>query len=134
MFEEVGKEIGNKVGQTIEVDKRSWQDDQAKFMRIKVDLPIDKPLRRGGHIANAEGERSWVTFKYERLPTSCFTCGIMGHDNKYCQMNLDWQHANPQYGEWLRARSANKGGTNRMRPSTSKSRESIEDENTRERS
>ena len=50
MFEEVGKEIGNKVGQTIEVDKRSWQDDQAKFMRIKVGLPIDNSLRRGGGI------------------------------------------------------------------------------------
>ena len=49
-------------------------------------------------------------------------------------MNLDWQHANPQYGEWLRAGSAKKGETDRMRPSTSKSRESIEDENTREKS
>ena len=48
-------------------------------------------------------------------------------------MNLDRQHANPQYGEWLRAGSANKGGPDRMRPSTRKSRESIEDENTRER-
>lgn len=48
MTEEVGREIGNKVGQTIEVDKWSWQDGQAKFMRIKIDLPIDKPLRRGG--------------------------------------------------------------------------------------
>lgn len=53
-----GREIGNRVGQTIEVDKQSWQDNQARFMRIKVDLPIDKPLRRGGHIANAEGKRS----------------------------------------------------------------------------
>lgn len=116
MTEEVGREIGNKVGQTIEVDKWSWQDGQAKFMRIKIDLPIDKPLRRGGHIANVEVERSWVTFKYERLPTFCFICGIIGYDNKHCLVNPNWQHANLQYGEWLRAGSANKGGTNRIRP------------------
>ena len=58
----------------------------------------------------------------------------MGHYNKHCQVNLNRQHAIPQYGEWLRAGSADKGGTDRMRPSTSKSRESIEDENARERS
>ena len=107
MSEEVGREIGNKVGQTIEVEKRSWQDNQARFMRIKVDIPIDKPLRRGGHIANAEGERSWVTFKYKQLLTFCFICGLMGHDNKHCQVNPDRQHTIPQYGEWLRAGSAN---------------------------
>ena len=32
MTDEVGKEIGNKLSHFIEVDKRSWQEDQAKFM------------------------------------------------------------------------------------------------------
>ena len=59
-------------------------------MRIKVDLPIGKPLRGGGgHIANTEGERAWVTFKYEWLPAFCFDCGVMGHDNKQCQLKMD---------------------------------------------
>lgn len=48
MTEEVGKGIGNRLGHFIEVDKRSWQEDHAKFMRVKVDLPIEKPLRGGG--------------------------------------------------------------------------------------
>ena len=56
MTDEVGKEIGNKLGHFIEVDKRSWQEDQAKFMRVRVDIPIEKPLRRGGHVANTERE------------------------------------------------------------------------------
>ena len=99
MTDEVGKEIGNELSHFIKVDKRSWQEDQAKFMRVRVDIPIEKPLRRGGHVANTEGERVWVTFKYERLPTFCFNCGVMGHDNKHCHMKRDRQNGNPPYGD-----------------------------------
>ena len=62
MSEEVGKEIGIKLGKVIEVDKQSRQDNQAKFMRIRVELCIEKPLRRGGHIANGDGERFGTSF------------------------------------------------------------------------
>ena len=52
MSKEVGRELGSKLGRYIESDKRSWLLEQAKFIRIRVDLPIDKPLRRGGNIVN----------------------------------------------------------------------------------
>lgn len=48
MTEEAGKDIGSKIGRVIEVDKRSLQADQAKFLRVRLDLPIEKPFRRGG--------------------------------------------------------------------------------------
>ena len=46
MSKGVGRDIGNSMGCFIEIDKRANQSKQAKFMRIRVDLPIDKPLRR----------------------------------------------------------------------------------------
>ncbi|KAL0010245.1 hypothetical protein SO802_005353 [Lithocarpus litseifolius] len=46
LSEEVGRDLGNSLGQYIETDKRSWCLEQAKFMRIRVELP----LRRGGNI------------------------------------------------------------------------------------
>lgn len=90
MSQEAGKDIGNRIGKFIEVDKRSWQSDQAKFMRVRVDLEIDKPLRRGGYIISTDGERLWLSFKYERLPTICFICGKLGHVNKHCPTTIDW--------------------------------------------
>lgn len=112
MFEVVGRDIGNSMGHFIEMDKRANQSDQAKFMRIRVELPVDKPFQRGGNVVGIEGDKYWVHFKYERLPTFCFLCGKIGHDNKHCKAGSDRQNAMAQYGEWLRAYSTSKGGNN----------------------
>ena len=96
----MGKELGNSLGKFIESDKRFGQVDQAKFMRIRVNLPLEKPLRRRGKISNMEEGKFWITFKYERLPTFCFLCGKMGHDDKHCPKFSDWRNAPRQYGDW----------------------------------
>ena len=69
MTEDFARDIGNRICIFLKADKRSWQADQAKYMRVKAELPLDKPLRRGGYLMGMEGEKLWVTFKYERLPT-----------------------------------------------------------------
>nr|POE50972.1 hypothetical protein CFP56_31126 [Quercus suber] len=71
-------------------------------MRVRVELEIDKPLRRGAYIASSEGERLWLTFKYERLPSVCFVCGRLGHDKKHCPTSGVWQTTCHQYGDCLR--------------------------------
>ena len=101
MFEEVGRDLGNRLGKYIETDNWSWLSEQAKFMRICVDLPIDRQLRRGSNIVNPKGEKFWVTFKYERLPTFCFLCGVLGHDEKHCSGKSSTFEAYKQYGDWL---------------------------------
>ena len=85
MIEETGRDVGNKIGKFLEVDKRSWQSDQAKYMRVRVEIPLNKPLQRGGYLLNGEGEKMWIIFNYERLPTVCYRCGILGHDNRHCE-------------------------------------------------
>ena len=72
MSDEVGRELGNNIGRFIEVDRRARHSNQVKSMKIRVDLQLDKPLRRGGKIASVEGEKFWVNFKYERLPNFFF--------------------------------------------------------------
>ncbi|XP_023929464.1 uncharacterized protein LOC112040798 [Quercus suber] len=88
MSEEVGRELNNSIGRFIKMDWRARQFEYAKFMRIRVDLQLDKPLRRGGRVASVEGEKCW--------------CGKLGHDKRHCLEPLDQQNPR-QYGDWLRA-------------------------------
>ena len=110
MTEDIGRDIGSKIGRVLEVDKRAIQTDQAKFLRIRVEVQIDKPLRRGGYVKNDEGGRFWVDLRYERLPTLCYRCGILGHDEKHCQGSSLEQLSKRQYGEWLKASGVLKFG------------------------
>ena len=48
-----------------EVEQRNKKDDINMFMRVCVALPIAKPLCLGGFIAGLDGEKMWVSFKYE---------------------------------------------------------------------
>ena len=115
MSEEVGQDIGRSLGHLIVIDKRACQSNQAKFMRIRVDLPIEKPLHRGRHVVSKGGEKFWVHFRYERLPTFCYLCGKLGHHDKHCQVNADRQSTPKQYGEWLKANETFKGGNARQK-------------------
>ena len=81
---QVAKEVGNRLGAVDEVEQRRGQDELNYFMRVRVALPISKPIRRGSFIAGSDGERHWVKFKYKRLPLFCHFCGMLGHDVKNC--------------------------------------------------
>ena len=83
MTEDTSTDIGNRLGKFLEADRRSWQSDQAKYMRVRAKLPLNKPLHRRGYLMNREGEKLWVTFKYESLPTVCYICGRLGHDDRH---------------------------------------------------
>ncbi|MFQ6623912.1 hypothetical protein Gotur_003464 [Gossypium turneri] len=54
------------------------------FCHIKVELDVQKPLRRGIFILAGSQENLWVPFKYENLPGFCFGCGCMAHEIKEC--------------------------------------------------
>ena len=107
MTEKIGKEIGSNLGIFMAVDTRSWMLEQAKFMRIKVNLPLEKPLRRCGKVASLEGESFCIQFRYERLPVFCFRCGVMGHDERHYKKNGQ-PNQTLQNGEWLKAQGGSK--------------------------
>ena len=104
---QVASEVGSSLGVVAEVERRQRQDDLNFFMRVRVALPITKPIRRGVYIADSDGERTWVRFKYERLPLFCYYCGILGHDLKHCAQHFAMQKSGGeveyQYGDWLKA-------------------------------
>ena len=67
---EVGRELGNSLGKFIESDRRTGNSDQAKFMRIRVDLQLDKPLRWRGKVTSVDGEKFWVISNTRGYPPS----------------------------------------------------------------
>ena len=103
----VAKEVGNRLGDVEEVEERKGKDDVNFFLRVRVALPITKPIRKGGFIASSDGECHWVQFKYERLPLFCHFCGMLGHDLKHCVVHYATEKQGGSveypYGEFLKA-------------------------------
>ena len=106
MSEKVARAIGNYIGEFCETDLRNFDGMLQQFMRLKVLLDINKPIPRKMKIKKDGGSWIWIRFKYEHLPTICFFCGIIGHQEKFCEKSFD----RPQkvidfpYGVWLRTR------------------------------
>ena len=45
LLEEVGREIGSGLGEVLEVDLKAFSSNQARFIKVRVELLLDKPLR-----------------------------------------------------------------------------------------
>lgn len=77
------KDMLHAVGQTFGRVLRS--EVKREFCRMKVNLDVQRPLRRGGFISVDGWDKKWIAFKYENLPTFCFECGKMGHSVQSCE-------------------------------------------------
>ncbi|XP_035541689.1 uncharacterized protein LOC118344688 [Juglans regia] len=106
MNKRTGEKLGTSAGKVIMVDVdekgRSW----GGVLRVKVMINLSKPLTRGC-VINVGDARSWIPFKYERLPSFCYYCGIVLHSQHRCSRHFSdgstHTESPPQYGPWLRA-------------------------------
>lgn len=94
--------MAQKMGKFVEYDESDpigW----SKYMRIRVDLPLDKPLRRGMWMMVGNCSK-WVKFKYERLMDFCYVCGLFGHGYRDCSVYDDRMAVGElPYGGWMGA-------------------------------
>ncbi|XP_042952219.1 uncharacterized protein LOC122289299 [Carya illinoinensis] len=113
MTQEVGTQIAEHLGRvlTVQTDERGigW----GKCMRMRVEVDISKALQRGIFLT-FEGKKTWVFFKYERLPNFCFKCGVIKHDQKGCN-EASTSKDKLQYGSWMRAPAVNEHEVTRKR-------------------
>lgn len=113
-LEKVLMSIGNSVGKVLKMDPNNLTAGWRLYSRIKVTLDLNNPLRRRMKIKREGGEWSWENFKYERLGTFCFVCGLLGHIDRDCSLvyaNHDKEIARA-YGVWLRAPTRNLNNQN----------------------
>ncbi|MBA0707526.1 hypothetical protein Golax_019565, partial [Gossypium laxum] len=57
-----------------------------EWCRLKINLNVQKPLRRGIFVSSDNKNQWWISFKYEKLPLFCFGCGRMGHGLPDCNV------------------------------------------------
>lgn len=85
-IESVGRALGNFIGIFLEYDASNRGDAWKPFMRIRVEVDVNTPLKRGKKIWMSTGASSMVNFKYERLQLFCFICGKLGHTESACDI------------------------------------------------
>ena len=100
--EEAGWEIGKGLGHVYEVDNKTFLSNQARFIRIRVGIPLEKSIRRGGLVANPKGDQVRVGFKYERLVGLCYQCGKLGQEMNDCSVQRSSQQEEKPYRDWLK--------------------------------
>lgn len=68
-------------------------------------MDVRKPLKRRMKIRKTGEGINWANSKYERLPTFCLFCGMIGHSISFCESFFDYPDKNVEifFGVWLRA-------------------------------
>lgn len=57
------------------------------MMKVLAEIDLREPLMQGAKM-KLEDELIQADFKYEKLPTFGFYCGIIGHQDKNCGKKL----------------------------------------------
>ncbi|KAL8541618.1 hypothetical protein ACS0TY_002761 [Phlomoides rotata] len=99
--------IAKKCGDVLEIDKASV-DGFSRSVRVRVKVDLLKLVKRGTKL-EISNSSIWVPFKYERLPSFCYICGLMGHMKRECDLPdedsdiVTLPEDKLPFGEWLRA-------------------------------
>jgi hypothetical protein len=101
----IGREIGSI--QSIE-DAAMNQIYWKKFIRLRIDIDINKPLVPGVFLPRRNNDDLWIGFKFEKLPEVCFSCGKIGHLMRECSLatttlSNQFSVRFTVFGDWLSA-------------------------------
>lgn len=61
------------------------EEEVENFFRIRGNINVDKPIRRGMRLYVPNLGEEWEILQYERLPHICFYSGHIGHMLKNCK-------------------------------------------------
>lgn len=103
--QEIGTVIGKQISEVLEVNKVLDVGEWGRYIRVKIKIPLNLPLRRSGNVVLGEGEKCWVDYKYDRLLLFYHYCGMLDHETKDCAMRgkdvLEGCMKANLYGPWM---------------------------------
>lgn len=95
------KMVAAKAGEVLEVEwKEATTPQWLSVPKALIKVRVNAPLVPGFRMKSSNGKKLRIYFKYEKLFTFCYDCGILGHDQGLCK----WEGSiEPnKYGPWLR--------------------------------
>ncbi|CAB4298755.1 unnamed protein product [Prunus armeniaca] len=106
MTVKTGRQIGNRLGQCIDVMEGADGECLGRYLCIRVRLDVTKPLRRVMKLQFDHSLEAVIEFKYERLPDFCYVCGRIGHVVKECKIvgAIEKEAKEKPYGSWLHSK------------------------------
>jgi hypothetical protein len=85
MNQQRGSRAMSLIGHVVKMDVDKDGKASGAFLRGRVAIEVDKPLRRGVLLRMSKMEESrWFEAQYEKLPFYCFACGVLGHSEIEC--------------------------------------------------
>ncbi|KAF8379215.1 hypothetical protein HHK36_028645 [Tetracentron sinense] len=99
---QVGLDLGSEIGIVLEVDVHTGDGSKGKFIRIRVIVAMSLLIR---HQMLSFLMPLLIKVCYERLPSFCYHCGILGHEFKYCATQSEElpTYIDHPVDPWLRA-------------------------------
>uniref|UniRef100_A0A803PBN6 Zinc knuckle CX2CX4HX4C domain-containing protein n=1 Tax=Cannabis sativa TaxID=3483 RepID=A0A803PBN6_CANSA len=98
---ELAKFIASEIGYLIEVDRDTVREGTGPYLRLRILLDVNLPIRRGMNVRFIRMGREfikWLDFKYERPLDFYFYCGCLDNTKRYCHAFLqkcDETHSEP---------------------------------------
>lgn len=107
MTKETALFLGKKARKVKEIDLRKNGDCLGKFIRVRLEVNISKPLGRGIFLKVRGKEPILIYIMYERLPHYYWDCGLLDHTKKEyptVDPNEDYDpNKRTRYVDWLQA-------------------------------
>ncbi|KAK2646556.1 hypothetical protein Ddye_021751 [Dipteronia dyeriana] len=90
MTKEIGRFLSEMIGKVVDVDGGAAGDCVGKFIRVRICINIEKPLRRCLWVdIMGDGHETIMLLMYERLINLCFTYG------RVCHRTNEWTSDEP---------------------------------------
>ncbi|KAK8510742.1 hypothetical protein V6N13_072180 [Hibiscus sabdariffa] len=99
---QTGSSLLSLIGNVTETNTRCIDGNMITYLRVGCCINVNSPVRRCVFIGGSGSTRKCCMLQYERLPTLCHACGLIGHLVSSCPIVEITPETKLQYGDWLR--------------------------------